>query len=146
VLCFRAAAVRRVDRAVSKARAFCRFERQDRLEPPNQNVREAVSIPRCRRLFHKFLGENAVSRFENYLNKHTCRFLSRLAETPDDFLAHMQLLVLLRTAVSHVPHSLPMPSATGALIMEITYGMDIKSHEDKFLQAAERALNISEGP
>jgi len=24
--------------------------------------------------------------------------------------------------------------------MEITYGMEIKSHEDKFLQAAERAL------
>ena len=24
--------------------------------------------------------------------------------------------------------------------MEITYGMDIKSHEDKFLQAAEQAM------
>jgi len=24
--------------------------------------------------------------------------------------------------------------------MEMTYGMDIKSHEDKFLQAADRAL------
>jgi len=24
--------------------------------------------------------------------------------------------------------------------MEITYGMDIKSHENKFLQAAERAM------
>jgi len=41
---------------------------------------------------------------------------------------------------SHVPHLLSISSVTGALIMEITYGMEIKSHEDKFLQAAERAL------
>jgi len=37
-------------------------------------------------------------------------------------------------------HSLSIFSVTGALIMEITYGMDIKSHEDKFLRAAEQGL------
>jgi len=52
-------------------------------------------LRRCRRLFHEFLNANAVSRFDNYLYKHTCRFLSRLAETPDDFLDHVQLSVLL---------------------------------------------------
>ena len=31
-------------------------------------------------------------------------------------------------------------SATGALIMEITYGLNVESHEDKFLQTAERAM------
>lgn len=31
-------------------------------------------------------------------------------------------------------------SSTGALIMSLTYGFDIKSHEDPFLTAAERAL------
>jgi hypothetical protein len=46
---------------------------------------------RCRRLFHEFLNVNAVSRFDDYLSKHTHRFLSRLAETPDDFLGHTQL-------------------------------------------------------
>ncbi|KAF9646067.1 cytochrome P450 [Thelephora ganbajun] len=76
---------------------------------------------RCRKLFHEFLNVNAVSRFDNYLDKHTRRFLSRLAETPDNFLDHTQFV-------------------TGALVMEMTYGMDIKSHEDKFLQAAERAM------
>lgn len=30
-------------------------------------------------------------------------------------------------------------SVTGALVMEMAYGMDIKSHKDKFLQAAEMA-------
>jgi hypothetical protein len=33
---------------------------------------------------------------------------------------------------------------TGALIMDITYGIDIKSHEDQFLQAAERAMDCAE--
>ena len=28
--------------------------------------------------------------------------------------------------------------------MEMTYGMDIKSHEDKFLQAAEKAMKYLE--
>jgi hypothetical protein len=32
-------------------------------------------------------------------------------------------------------------STTGALIMSLTYGLDIKSHEDPFLTAAERALH-----
>jgi len=52
-------------------------------------------LRRCRRLFHEFLNANAVSRFDNYLNKHTRRFLSRLAETPDDFLGHAKLSVPL---------------------------------------------------
>ena len=36
------------------------------------------------------------------------------------------------------------PSVTGALIMDITYDLDIKSHEDKYLQAAERAMEWGE--
>jgi len=52
-------------------------------------------LKRCRRLFHEFLNANAVSRFDNYLNKHTRHFLSCLAETPDDFLGHIKLSVLL---------------------------------------------------
>jgi len=39
-----------------------------------------------------------------------------------------------------VPHSLSIPSVTGSLIMEMTYGIEIESHEDKFLQAAERGM------
>jgi len=95
---------------------------------------------RCRRLFHEFLNVNAVSRFDNSLNKHSCRLLSRLAETPASFLGHVRLSVFLRTVVIACLHLLPILSGTGALIMEMTYGMDIKSHEDKFLQAAQRAL------
>jgi len=48
---------------------------------------------RCRRLFHEFLNVKTVSRFDDYVNKHTRRFLSRLAETPDGFLGHTQLYV-----------------------------------------------------
>jgi len=60
-------------------------------------------LKRCRRLFHEFLNANAVSRFDNYLNKHTCRFLSRLAEAPDDFLDHTKLSVLLYLVVTAWP-------------------------------------------
>jgi len=35
-------------------------------------------------------------------------------------------------------------SSSGALIMSLTYGFDVKSHDDPFLAAAERALAILE--
>jgi hypothetical protein len=38
----------------------------------------------------------------------------------------------------------PSPSTTGALIMYLAYGFDIKSHEDPFLSAAGRASAIIE--
>ena len=37
-----------------------------------------------------------------------------------------------------------LPSMTGALVMDITYGLDIKSHEDKFLQSAEHAMQLAD--
>lgn len=46
---------------------------------------------RCRRLFHEFLNMNVVSRFDGHLEKHSRRFLLRLAETPEKFLGHTQL-------------------------------------------------------
>jgi len=60
-------------------------------------------LRRCRRLFHEFLNANAVSRFDNYLIKHNRRFLSRLAETPDDFLGHTKLSGLLCLVVIACP-------------------------------------------
>jgi len=86
------------------------------------------------------MNVNAVSRFDDSLNKHTCRLLSRLAETPASFLGHIRLSVFPRTVIIACPHLLLILSGTGALIMEITYSINIKSHEDRFLQAAERAL------
>jgi len=45
-----------------------------------------------------------------------------------------------------LPHLgvVPALSLTGALIMDVTYGMNIKSHEDQFLQAAGRAMQSLE--
>ena len=87
---------------------------------------------------------NAVSNFDGYLNKHACRFISRLAETPEDFPGHIKLSVLLCPGVITCPTLTFVPSVTGALIMEMTYGMEIESHEDKFLQAAERGIECVE--
>ena len=42
--------------------------------------------------------------------------------------------------MSNWPVAYPTLSSTGALIMSLTYGFDIKSHEDPFSTAAERAL------
>ena len=96
---------------------------------------------RGRRLFHEFFNAKAVTAFDGHQRRYAHRFLSRLAQTPDEFLGHAQLCVPIHTKSSwtHTVLTLIFPSVTGALIMEITYGLDIKSHEDKFLQTAEHA-------
>jgi hypothetical protein len=42
------------------------------------------------------------------------------------------------------PTVYPSFSVTGALIMSLTYGFNLKSHDDPFLLAAERALHTLE--
>ena len=97
---------------------------------------------RGRRLFHEFFNAKAVTAFDDHQHKYAHRFLSRLAQTPDEFLGHARLCVSLQTTSSwaHSRLTLILPSVTGALIIEITYGLDTKSHEDKFLQTAEHAM------
>ncbi|KAF9642534.1 cytochrome P450, partial [Thelephora ganbajun] len=79
----------------------------------------------ARRLFHEFMHSRAVVKFDDYQRKHAHRFLLQLAETPDDFLNHAKFTV-------------------AALVLEMTYGFNIKSHEDKFLRAAEQAVEYAE--
>jgi hypothetical protein len=44
-----------------------------------------------RRLLHKFLNVREVWRFDDYLRKHTRRFLFDLIESPDQFSHHTEL-------------------------------------------------------
>ena len=101
---------------------------------------------RGRRLFHEFLNAKAVITFDDHQHKYAYRFLSLLAQTPHNFFDHAQLYVPIRTRFSctHARLTSIISSVTGALIMEITYGLDIDSHEDKFLQAAEHAAEYIE--
>ena len=48
----------------------------------------------ARRLLHEFMNPRAVTTFDDYQRKHAYRFLLRLAETPGDFLNHIELWVL----------------------------------------------------
>ena len=99
---------------------------------------------RGRRLFHEFFNVKEVTNFDDHQRKHARRFISRLSQTPEDFLSHSQLSV---PPLHHCAHALltsVLQSVTGALIMDITYGLDIKSHEDPFLQAAGRAMDCVE--
>ena len=48
-----------------------------------------------RRLFHEFFNMRAVTNFDDHQRKYARRFISRLAQTPDNFLGHAQLYVSL---------------------------------------------------
>ena len=49
-----------------------------------------------RRLFHEFFNMKAVTKFDDWQRKHAHRFLCRLSQTPEDFLAHAQLYTFPR--------------------------------------------------
>ena len=53
-----------------------------------------------RRLLHEFMNPRAVTAFDDYQRKHAYRFLLRLAETPGDFLDHIELWVLSTVVLS----------------------------------------------
>ncbi|KAF9653254.1 CyP450 monooxygenase [Thelephora ganbajun] len=78
-----------------------------------------------RRLLHEFLSIRATNTYDDQQHYYSRDFLLRIAESPQDLWDHIKF-------------------TTGALIMSLTYGFDIKSHEDPFLAAAERALVILE--
>ena len=99
---------------------------------------------RGRRLFHEFFNMKAVTSFDGYQHKHAHRFILRLSQTPEDFLAHSQLYIPSFHHCAHMLLTSVLLSVTGGLIMDITYSLDIKSHEDPFLQAAERAMECVE--
>lgn len=44
-----------------------------------------------RRLVHEFLNTRAVTNFDDYQRKHAYRLLLLLAESPEDFINHIQL-------------------------------------------------------
>ena len=87
-----------------------------------------------RKLIHEFLGVSAVSKFQDYQRKHAYRLLTRLAESPNDFYDHAELYVFPKHFAAIKTHTPPpFASAVGALIMDITYSLNIKTAEDKFL-------------
>ena len=56
-----------------------------------------------RRLFHEFFNMKATTNFDNYQRKHAYRFISRLSQTPEDFLAHAQLYTFPRILFLYRP-------------------------------------------
>jgi len=78
-----------------------------------------------RRLLHEFLNARATNNYDDQQHYYSRDFILRIADSPDDLWDHIKF-------------------STGALIMSVTYGFDVKSHDDPFLSAAERALHIFE--
>lgn len=77
-----------------------------------------------RRVLHEFLNSRAVTRFDEYQYKHAHRLLLRLAECPGDLAQHIEF-------------------AIAALIMEMTYGMNITTREDRSLRSLKEGMEIS---
>ncbi|KII85219.1 hypothetical protein PLICRDRAFT_178958 [Plicaturopsis crispa FD-325 SS-3] len=73
-----------------------------------------------RRLFHREFNPRAVMRFRPLQLKATRDMLQGLADSPDEFFDHLVHM-------------------SGKTIMGITYGIDVKSHDDPYIAAAERA-------
>ncbi|KIJ39738.1 hypothetical protein M422DRAFT_257332 [Sphaerobolus stellatus SS14] len=77
---------------------------------------------RHRRAMHDKFHPNAVKAYEPIQIKHTRDLLRRLHKAPEDF-------------IKHIRHT------AGAIIMEVGYGINIKSENDPYIHTAQEAMN-----
>jgi cytochrome P450 len=76
-----------------------------------------------RRLFHKHFQPSAVPQFRPKKIKAAHGFLQKLLDSPEHFHEHMQLMA-------------------GSTILDIAYGLDIRTSDDPYLKRAEECLKI----
>jgi len=90
-----------------------------------------------RSLFHEIMNGRLTRNFDNYHLKYVHRFLSHLLEAPESFMQETELYVVSYPFVprSSAYTSLNLQSIPGAVIMSITYGIDIESADNPFLSA-----------
>lgn len=97
---------------------------------------------RQRRELHRFLGTPVgVAQFTPALARHTHTFLHNLLDSPQKFSEHAHLQVFPKFCLEmnsrRVYHR-----AMGSMIMEISYGLDVKSPEDEYLRLAREGNEI----
>jgi len=76
-----------------------------------------------RKLFHKHFQPSAVPQFRPKKIKAAHGFLRKLIDSPELFHEHMQLMA-------------------GSTILDIAYGLDIRTSDDPYLKRAEECLQI----
>ncbi|CAL1703245.1 unnamed protein product [Somion occarium] len=76
---------------------------------------------RTRKVFHQYLGANAVHEFEETQFEHIREFLVRLRDTPDKCFDHMRFVF-------------------AAILMDVTHGIHIKDVTNKHVVEAEEWL------
>ncbi|KAF7368440.1 Cytochrome P450 [Mycena venus] len=77
---------------------------------------------RQRKMFHEAFHAGAVKQFDPQIRDSTHRLLRRLLRDPHDLMGHFRHLA-------------------GALIMDVTYGIDVESLDDPYIKIAEEALH-----
>ena len=86
------------------------------------------------RLFHEVLNGRLARNFDSHHLKYVHRFLSHLLEVPERFMQEAELYVTYPSRPSAYP-SLNFRSLPGAIMMSMTYGIDIESADNPFLSA-----------
>ncbi|QRV84776.1 cytochrome P450 family protein [Ceratobasidium sp. AG-Ba] len=76
---------------------------------------------RTRRLLHDGLSIKAMQTWQPSQEREALKFVQRLLDTPEDFLAHIR-------------------QTAGATVVKITYGHTVIDASDQYIRAAERAM------
>ena len=89
------------------------------------------------RLFHEVMSGRLTRNFDSYHLKYVHRFLSHVLEAPENFLQETELYAISYPYTSRPSAytSVNFRSLPGAIIMSMTYGIDIKSADNPFLSA-----------
>ena len=92
-----------------------------------------------RRIFGQHFGPRAIAQYHPRITRDVRDLLARLLEHPAGFMDHIRQYVQL--FLRPVFALTLIRSATGSLILSVTYGIDSLPKDDPYLSSAEAALH-----
>ena len=90
-----------------------------------------------RRSFNQYFHERASEKYQPQIQHWTEVILRSLLKDPDNFVKHVRLYVHLEFSYTR---DFTVPSHSGALLLEIAYGLNIEDDDSPYVQSAKLAV------
>lgn len=94
-----------------------------------------------RRLFVSGFGAGSEHLYNRVQEAMAGQLLVRLLSTPEDFLDHLRLSDTSLSAILSSTFTLIVYRHAGQLILKYTYGVDVRSRHDRYVQVAQNVMD-----
>ncbi|QRV90645.1 cytochrome P450 family protein [Ceratobasidium sp. AG-Ba] len=80
-------------------------------------------LKETRKLLHEGMSTKAMEELCPLVEREVLKFVQRLSDTPEEFIQHIR-------------------QTAGAIVLKLTYGYEVKDNNDRFVQLADRTMDM----